>query len=318
MGLLVGRVAGDLARPAPRAFIAPAPAAPRAVQAVLADVVARPGLPGAPDRLARAPGAGAPARRRPRSAASPGRRTRGAGGWPSDRSAASPDERLEHVRSIGSRARWPPPGAPAPAPSAGSRQEGSVARGVGSHDERQLVLADGWHVARSRYRPCRTGRRARSPARRPGRPGSPGDRQPAHRADDARAPGPARRGLCGGLCSGISSTRSRPSSSRRVAREREVAEMGRVEACPPRMPMRRAHRATASSADVPVALDEVLERAQLAQADRPAGVQLLGRVADLGAHPELAAVGEARRGVDVHAGRVDAELERARGGRVAR
>ena len=52
-------------------------------------------------------------------------------------------------------------------------------------------------------------------------------------------------------------------------------------------------------------------------ADRPAGVQLLGRVADLGAHPELAAVGEARRGVDVDAGGVDAELEGARGARVA-
>ena len=68
---------------------------------------------------------------------------------------------------------------------------------------------------------------------------------------------------------------------------------------------------------MPVALDDVLERAQLAQADRAAGVQLLRRVADLGAHPELAAVGEARRGVDVDAGGVDAELERARGGRVA-
>src|SRR5258706_9908105 len=68
---------------------------------------------------------------------------------------------------------------------------------------------------------------------------------------------------------------------------------------------------------VPVALHDVLERAQLAQADRPAGVQLLRRVADLGAHPELPAVGEARRGVDVDAGRVDAALERARRSRVA-
>ncbi len=57
------------------------------------------------------------------------------------------------------------------------------------------------------------------------------------------------------------------------------------------------------------ALDEVLERAQLLQPDRPAGVQLLGRVADLGALAELAAVGEARRGVDVDAGGVDAQLE---------
>ena len=73
-----------------------------------------------------------------------------------------------------------------------------------------------------------------------------------------------------------------------------------------------------SGADVPVALDEVLERAQLAQPDRPARVQLLGRVADLRAHPELAPVGEARRGVHVHARRVHAQLEGARGGGVAR
>ena len=70
-------------------------------------------------------------------------------------------------------------------------------------------------------------------------------------------------------------------------------------------------RSAASRADVTRALDQVLERAQLAQPDRAAGVELLGRVADLGAHPELAAVGEARRRVDVHARGVDAELERA-------
>src|SRR5580704_7791031 len=73
-----------------------------------------------------------------------------------------------------------------------------------------------------------------------------------------------------------------------------------------------------SDADVPVAFDEVLERAQLAQADRAARMQLLGGVADLRAHPELSPVGEARGGVDVHAGGVDAELEGARGGGVAR
>src|SRR5271154_6253714 len=73
-----------------------------------------------------------------------------------------------------------------------------------------------------------------------------------------------------------------------------------------------------SSADVPVPLDEVLEGAQLAQADRSARVQLLGRVSDLRAHPELAAVGEARGGVHIHAGRVHAELEGPGGSRVAR
>src|SRR5437763_267440 len=69
-----------------------------------------------------------------------------------------------------------------------------------------------------------------------------------------------------------------------------------------------------SQADVPVALDEVLERAQLAQPDRPARVKLLGGVADLRPHPELTAVGEAGRGVDVSAGRGDAQLERPRSG----
>src|SRR4051794_22787386 len=62
-------------------------------------------------------------------------------------------------------------------------------------------------------------------------------------------------------------------------------------------------------ADVPRSPHDVLERAQLAQPDRAARVELLRRVADLGAEAELAAVGEPRRGVDVDAGRVDAELE---------
>ena len=64
------------------------------------------------------------------------------------------------------------------------------------------------------------------------------------------------------------------------------------------------------------AFDEVLERAQLAQTDGAARVKLLGGVADLGAHPKLASVGEAGRGVHVHAGGVHPELECARGGRV--
>src|SRR3954452_19606663 len=81
------------------------------------------------------------------------------------------------------------------------------------------------------------------------------------------------------------------------------------------MPSRRA--ATASGTDVSVTPDDVLERAELAQPDRPARVELLRRVADLGAEPELAAVGEARRGVHVDARGVDPELEgpRARVGR---
>src|SRR5260221_12390932 len=58
-----------------------------------------------------------------------------------------------------------------------------------------------------------------------------------------------------------------------------------------------------------VAADDVLVGSQLAQADRATSVQLLGRVADLGAHPELEAVGEAGRGVGVDNGGVDARRE---------
>src|SRR3954454_22230435 len=82
---------------------------------------------------------------------------------------------------------------------------------------------------------------------------------------------------------------------------------------PPRIPT----EAIRLWADVAVAGDDVLERAQLAHADRAARMQLLSRVADLRAHPELAAVGEARGCVDVHAGRVDPQLERASSGGVA-
>src|SRR5437667_7806798 len=64
---------------------------------------------------------------------------------------------------------------------------------------------------------------------------------------------------------------------------------------PPRTPV----RATALLPDLPAAVDDVLGRGQLAQPDRPPRVQLLGRVTDLRAHPELVAVGEPRRRVDV-------------------
>ena len=79
-----------------------------------------------------------------------------------------------------------------------------------------------------------------------------------------------------------------------------------------------ASAARASSTDVAGAFDEVLEGAQLTQADRPACVELLGGVPDLRTHPELAPVGEARRGVDVDAGGVDPQLESARRRRVER
>src|SRR3954449_5250348 len=64
--------------------------------------------------------------------------------------------------------------------------------------------------------------------------------------------------------------------------------------------------------DLARSLDHVLERAELAHADRAARVELLRGVADLGAEAELAAVGEARGRVDVDARRVNAQLEGAR------
>src|SRR3954452_21320371 len=77
---------------------------------------------------------------------------------------------------------------------------------------------------------------------------------------------------------------------------------------PPKIP-RRAKSGTG----LPETLHHVLEGAELADADRAARVELLGRVAHLGAHAELAAVREARRRVDIDARRVDARGERARG-----
>src|SRR5829696_9763299 len=76
---------------------------------------------------------------------------------------------------------------------------------------------------------------------------------------------------------------------------------------PPRIPIRKL------LANLARALDDELVRGQLTQSDRAPGVELLGRVADLGAHPEHRTVGEAGRGVDVHGGGVHALRERPRG-----
>src|SRR5579862_5403821 len=54
--------------------------------------------------------------------------------------------------------------------------------------------------------------------------------------------------------------------------------------------------------DLSVAVDDVLIRGQLAQPHRTAGVQAVGRDADLGAKAELVAVGETRRRVEIHRG----------------
>src|SRR5205809_7145447 len=76
--------------------------------------------------------------------------------------------------------------------------------------------------------------------------------------------------------------------------------------------MRAATRG--SGPDLSVAVDDVLERAELAKPDQRTRVELLRGVADLGPYAELPAVGEARRGVDVDARRIDAQRERARRG----
>ena len=72
----------------------------------------------------------------------------------------------------------------------------------------------------------------------------------------------------------------------------------------------------ASDPDLTVALDDPLGRRELGQGHRAAGVQLLGRDADLGAEPELAAVGEARARVDHDRRRVDLGREPAGGAAV--
>src|SRR6188472_1640820 len=61
-----------------------------------------------------------------------------------------------------------------------------------------------------------------------------------------------------------------------------------------------------------VAVDDVLVGRQLAQTDRSTRVQLLGRVADLGPHAELEAIGEAGRGVGVDDGGVNSSGETLR------
>src|SRR5690606_16703447 len=72
-----------------------------------------------------------------------------------------------------------------------------------------------------------------------------------------------------------------------------------------------------SGADLAAAAHDVLVARELGRADRPARVDLARRDADLGAHAELAAVGELRRSV-VHEDRAVELVEETRGGRVVR
>src|SRR5215204_2914742 len=124
-------------------------------------------------------------------------------------------------------------------------------------------------------------------------------------------PGSAAIALCGATATGTSRTRSSSSWTSASCAQTRWARCGGLN-----VPPSRPTSATLGP-DLARALDQVLDRAQLAQPDRPAGVELLGRVADLGAHAELAPVGEAGGGVDVDAGGVDPQLEGARGGGAA-
>ena len=134
----------------------------------------------------------------------------------------------------------------------------------------------------------------------------------SHSATRCSTPGSPSASLCGGVWTGSSSTRSSPSCAHASCAQTRWPMCGGLNV-PPSRPMRATQGRIWPSPST-----RYLNVHSSRSADRPAGVQLLGRVADLGAHPELAAVGEARRGVDVHAGGVDAELERPRGRGVAR
>src|SRR5437762_5974551 len=76
--------------------------------------------------------------------------------------------------------------------------------------------------------------------------------------------------------------------------------------------------AAASRPDLAVPADDVFVAGELLGADRAAGVQLAGGDADLGAHAELAAIGELGRGVVQHDGGIDLGEEALRRGAVLR
>src|SRR3954471_16409936 len=114
------------------------------------------------------------------------------------------------------------------------------------------------------------------------------------------APGSSSISLCGARRVTISSTRSSPSCHRASWASSRCPTWGGLKA-PPRTPI----PATALLPDLSAAVDDVLGGRQLAQPDRTARMQLLGRIADLRAHPELISIREPRRRVHVDGGRVD-------------
>src|ERR687896_1673894 len=88
--------------------------------------------------------------------------------------------------------------------------------------------------------------------------------------------------------------------------KRSVSAVRNCIARSPWMGSRRGATPRASSrTDLPVAAHHVFEAGQLLDPDRTAGVQAAGRDANLGAHAELAAIGELGRGVAHHDCAVD-------------
>ena len=131
-----------------------------------------------------------------------------------------------------------------------------------------------------------------------------------HIARRCSRPGSSSSPLWGALCAGISSTRSKPSSACAWRASARCPRWGGLNV-PPRMPIERDARASPApqARTCPSPSIRYLNVHSSRSPIGPARVQLLRRVADLRAHPELAAVGEARRGVHVHAGRVHAQLK---------
>ncbi len=260
-----------------------------------------------------------PGRRAPRSAAPAAARSRtieeetSSSGESRKRAAPAPATPAARAHRGAHALRGRSAGRAATATSASSQQPPRLApggqRAAMSAPTMNVSSACGWLAwMASRYPRYRTVRRVRSRACNRDVV-DPRDEQPAHR-QPVPGPGPARP-ACAAAARAASADARRASS--RAARARASARCPRCGGLnvPPRMPSahERPARDAGSGANVAVALDEVLVRAELAQADRPARVQLLRRVADLRAHPELATVGEARRGVHVDARRVDTELE---------
>src|SRR3546814_3086783 len=91
-----------------------------------------------------------------------------------------------------------------------------------------------------------------------------------------------------------------PRERTRIGRRRRPSSQPRAALDRPVNPVRGC-----SGAGLAFAVDDELERGELAQAHGAAGVELLGRYADLGAEAELLAVDEAGGGVHDDGGGVD-------------